>query len=251
MARRKLIAGNWKMNKTVAETRAFFRELRQHVDAATDVDVLLCPTFTCLAAAVEEAGGSVIAVGAQNVHWETSGAFTGEISAEMLLDIAVEYAIIGHSERRQYFGETDATVNGRLKAALSTGLKPIVCVGETLTQREQGETQSVVRTQLEHGLVDITAEQMMQTVVAYEPVWAIGTGMTATPEQAQEVHAFVRSLLRGQFGQVAEQVRILYGGSVKPENAADLMGQPDIDGGLVGGASLDVEKFLGIIHSSG
>jgi len=189
-------------------------------------------------------------VGAQSVHWAESGAFTAEISADMLKEIPVTHAIIGHSERRQYFAETDETVNLRLKAALAAGLTPVVCFGETLEQRQADETQTVVETQVKGGLADITADQMKNVILAYEPVWAIGTGMTATPEQAQEVHAFVRGLLNAAFGAVADDVQILYGGSVKASNAAELTGQPDIDGGLVGGASLKAEDFLGIIRNS-
>jgi len=250
MSRKILIAGNWKMNKTVAEALFLVDGLKAGASEMDAVEVLVCPPFTDLAAVVEATEGTPIMVGAQSVHWAESGAFTAEISAEMLREIPVPYAIIGHSERRQYFGETDATVNMRLKAALAAGLKPIVCFGETLEQRQANETQTVVETQVRGGLAEMSAEQMEQVVLAYEPVWAIGTGMTATPEQAQEVHAFVRRLLGELFGDVAEDVQILYGGSVKAANAAELMGQADIDGGLVGGASLKADDFLGIIRNA-
>jgi len=250
MSRKILIAGNWKMNKTVAEALFLVDGLKAGASEMDAVEVLVCPPFTDLAAVVEATEGTPIMVGAQSVHWAESGAFTAEISAEMLREIPVPYAIIGHSERRQYFGETDARVNMRLKAALAAGLKPIVCFGETLEQRQANETQTVVETQVRGGLAEMSAEQMEQVVLAYEPVWAIGTGMTATPEQAQEVHAFVRRLLGELFGDVAEDVQILYGGSVKAANAAELMGQADIDGGLVGGASLKADDFLGIIRNA-
>lgn len=250
MPRKTLIAGNWKMNRTVAEALELIDGLKVGAAEMDAVEVLVCPPFTDLAAVVEATEGTPIMVGAQSVHWAESGAFTAEISADMLKEIPVAYVIIGHSERRQYFGETDETVNLRLKAALAAGLKPIVCFGETLEQRQAAETQAVVETQVKGGLADMTAEQMKQVVLAYEPVWAIGTGMTATPDQAQEVHAFVRGLISELFGDVAEDIQILYGGSVKAANAAELMGQPDIDGGLVGGASLKAEDFLGIIRNA-
>ncbi len=249
MARKLLIAGNWKMNKTAAEAREFIDELKGQAAEMSHVDILVCPTFTSLSAAAAAAAGTAIAVGAQNVHWEASGAYTAEISAEMLLEVPVEYAIIGHSERRQYFAETDETVNARLKAALGAGLKPIVCVGETLAQREADETEAVVSAQIRDGLAGLTADDMASTTVAYEPVWAIGTGVTASPAQAQDVHALIRGLLRDMFGDVAEQVRVLYGGSVKAANATELMAQEDIDGGLVGGASLTVDAFIGIMQN--
>ena len=247
MARKTLIAGNWKMNKTVAEALPLIEALKARAAVMQGVDVAVCPPFTTLAAVAKAVAGTPIRVGAQNVHWEASGAFTGEISAAMLAEIPVTYAIIGHSERRQYFGETDETVNKRLKAALAAGLTPIVCVGELLAQRESGQTEKVVAAQIAKGLAGLSAEQVARTVIAYEPVWAIGTGRTATPPQAQEVHALIRALLRQAHGSVAESVRILYGGSMKKENARDLLSQPDIDGGLIGGASLKADEFLGII----
>ena len=247
MSRTPLIAGNWKMNKTVSEALELISGIKQGLARAPGVDILVCPPYTALATAVEATAGSPIAVGAQSVHWEESGAFTGEIAASMLTELGVKYAIIGHSERRQYFGETDASVNQRLKATLSAWLTPVVCIGETLAQREQGDTEAVVSGQIQGGFEGLTPEQMQRTVVAYEPIWAIGTGLTATPKQAQDVHAFVRSRLRSAFGDVADSVRVLYGGSVKPASTAALMAQPDIDGALVGGASLKAEDFLGII----
>jgi triosephosphate isomerase len=247
MSRRYLIAGNWKMNKTVAEGVALARDLRAQAVAAGAAELVVCPPFTTLAAVAAELRGSSIAVGAQNVHWEASGAFTGEVSGAMLHDIPVTHVIVGHSERRQFFGETDGTVNRRLKAALGAGLVPIVCVGETRAEREAGQTAAVVRRQVEAGLAGLTAETMATVVIAYEPVWAIGTGLNATPDQAQEVHAQIRALLAAGFGAgVAAATRILYGGSVKGDNATALLGQPDIDGALVGGASLKAADFLAI-----
>ena len=250
MARRVVIAGNWKMNKTAAETRALVSELKPGVSGVDAVDIVVCPPFTSLRAAVEEAQGSPISVGAQNVHWEESGAYTSEVSAAMLCEIPVQYVIIGHSERRQYFGETDETVNRRLKTALAAGLIPIVCIGEQLQEREDGKTESVVRKQVEQGFAGLSADQMRRTIVAYEPVWAIGTGVTATPEQAQETHAFVRSVLSDRFDTAtADAVRILYGGSMKPANCRDLIRQDDIDGGLIGGASLKAADFSAIVDA--
>ena len=236
MARKTLIAGNWKIEGLKAKAAAM-----------AAVDVVVCPPFTTLAAVAKAVAGTPIKVGAQNVHWAASGAFTGEISAAMLAEIPVSYVIIGHSERRQYFGETDATVNQRLLAALAAGLTPIVCVGELLDQREAGQTEAVVGEQIRLGLAGLSAAQLAQTVIAYEPVWAIGTGRTATPQQAQDVHAFIRAQLRQAHGAVADGVRILYGGSMKKENARELLSQPDIDGGLIGGASLKADDFMGII----
>lgn len=250
MARRPVIAGNWKMNKGVAEAVALLNDLLPQVKDIEDVEIVVCPTFTSLAAVSAAARGSNVGVGAQNVHWAESGAFTGEISAQMLGEIPVEYVIIGHSERRQYFGESDETVNARLKAALAAGLKPIVCVGELLEQRQTEQTEAVVGTQMAGAMAGLSAAEMAQVIIAYEPVWAIGTGLTASPEQAQAAHAFIRGEIRARYADVAEGVRILYGGSVKPGNAADLMGQPDLDGALVGGASLKTEDFCGIIRNS-
>jgi triosephosphate isomerase (TIM) len=226
-----LIAGNWKMHKGADETAAFSRALRERLAGLEGVDVAVCPPFVSLAAAVQALAGTEIAVAAQNVHWEEQGPFTGEVSPAMLLELGVYGAIVGHSERRQLFGETDEGVRRRTAAALEHGLWVIACVGETEQERERDQTEDVLRRQVS------VLEQHEHLVIAYEPVWAIGTGRTATPEQAQEAHAFIRSLL---------DVPILYGGSVKPDNAAELLGQPDVDGALVGGASLDVDSFAAI-----
>lgn len=250
MARSLIIAGNWKLNHNQAATRSMLEALKPLVAGVDSIDVVLCPVFTSLAAAVEATAGSNIAIGAQNLHWAADGAYTGEISASMLQEVGVDYVIIGHSERRQYFAETDATVNQRLNAALAADLAPIVCIGETLEQREAGNTHSVVGGQLDGSLAGIDAASMAKITLAYEPVWAIGTGVTASPEQAQDVHAFIRGWLREKYGELADQIRIQYGGSVKPGNAAELMGQEDIDGALVGGASLKAEDFNGIIQNS-
>lgn len=248
--RRILITGNWKMNLTVAEAMPLITQLKARAAEMAKADVAVCPPFTTLAAVVAATAGSPIAVGAQNVHWEDSGAFTGEISGPMLAAIPVRYVIIGHSERRQYFGETDDTVNRRTKAALKAGLTPIVCVGELLEQRDAGQTEVVVGRQMAAALADLTPEQAARVVIAYEPVWAIGTGRTATPAQAQEVHAFLRRQLQQAFGTVAQSMRILYGGSMKAKNAGELLAQPDIDGGLIGGASLVVDEFMAIVASA-
>lgn len=251
MSRKVIIAGNWKMNKTAAEGKALVAALKPLVAGINDVEIVVCPTFTSLAAVVEAAKGSNVKVGAQNVHWAESGAFTGEISAAMLKEIGVEYVIIGHSERRQFFGETDATVNSRTKAALAAGLIPLVCIGELLEEREGNRTEAVLDRQIRQGLAGMSAADMSKVVIAYEPVWAIGTGKTATPAMAQETHAFVRSVLKDMFGAaVAETVRIQYGGSMKPENAAELVAECDIDGGLIGGASLKADSFADLIKNS-
>ncbi len=250
MSRKIIIAGNWKMNKTAAEATALVSELKPLV-ADLNAEIVVCPTFTSLNAAVEAAKGSNIKVGAQNIHWAENGAFTGEISAAMLQEIGVEYVIIGHSERRQYFGETDATVNQRLQAALGAGLTVMVCVGELLEERENNQTEAVLDKQLRGGLANLTAADMEKVVIAYEPVWAIGTGKTATPEMAQETHAYIRKVLGDMFDSAtANKVRIQYGGSMKPENAAALVSQPDIDGGLIGGASLKADSFAALIKNA-
>ncbi|MBN1864379.1 MAG: triose-phosphate isomerase, partial [Victivallales bacterium] len=237
MSKKVIIAGNWKMNKTASEARDFveaFKPLVKDVEPG-DVSVVVCPPFTGLSEAVKAAAGSNVKVGAQNIHWEKSGAFTGEISGAMLKELGVEYVIIGHSERRQYFGETDETVNKRLKAALDCGLVPIVCIGELLEERESNKTEKVLDRQLRAGLAGMTTEQMEKTVVAYEPVWAIGTGKTATPDMAQDTHAFIRSVITDMFGAAAgASVCILYGGSMNPSNSGDLIRREDVDGGLVG-----------------
>ena len=245
----KFIAGNWKMNKTVAETRQFIRELIPLV-AGVKNRVALCVPYTDLAAAVEETKGTNIAVGAQNVHWAESGAFTGEISVAMLKEIGVEYVVIGHSERRQYFGETDETVLKRTLAALGGGLKPIVCVGETLAERESGKTRDVLARQISEGLKDVSAADIGSVVIAYEPVWAIGTGKTATNNEANEAIGFIRSLLAEKYGKdAADGVYIQYGGSMNEKNAEALLSMSEIDGGLIGGASLVPQKFEAIIKA--
>jgi triosephosphate isomerase len=238
------IAANWKMYKTVHEAVAFIKEFRTLVKDLHDVEIVVAPPFTALHSAVEAAHGSNIGIAGQNLHWEREGAFTGEVSAGMLREAGAEYAIIGHSERRRLFGETDQTVNRKLTAALASQLTAIVCIGETLEERDANQTLDVLDRQIKQGLDGLTADQIAALVIAYEPVWAIGTGRNATPAQAGEAHAHIRSRLRQWFGgTAADQCHILYGGSVKPDNAAALFAQPDIDGGLVGGASLDGEQF--------
>lgn len=245
--RKPIIAGNWKMHKTAAEAAAFVRELAPLVAGAA-ADVVVCPPFTALTAAKAALAGTGIKLGAQNLHWEKQGAFTGEISAPMLADAGCDHVIIGHSERRQYFAETDDGVNKKLHAALIVSLVPIVCVGETLAEREAGATETVVARQVRAGLAGLTPAQAADIVVAYEPVWAIGTGRTATAADANAVCAFIRRLVAELFGAAAaDAVRIQYGGSVKPENAAELMAMSDIDGALVGGASLDAATFAKIV----
>jgi len=248
MPRTKIIAGNWKMYKTPDQTRAFFRDFLPMVSTHTRDEIVVCPPAVDLNAALESAKGSNVAIGAQNVHWEKEGAFTGEISAEMLLAIGCTHAIIGHSERRQYFGETDDTVNLRLKAALEAGLTPIVCVGEVLEEREANLTEDVLRRQCTRAFHKVSTKKAGKLVVAYEPVWAIGTGKTATPQMASAAHALIRGEAASTFGQeFADQLRILYGGSVKPDNAKALMAEEEIDGALVGGASLDPKSFAAIV----
>jgi triosephosphate isomerase len=245
-----LIAGNWKMYRTARETAEPIRTLRGLVEDVTDVEMVVCPPFTALSAAVEAARGSRIAIGAQDCHWEKEGAFTGEVSVPMLADLGCSHVIVGHSERRQYFGETDASVDRKVEAVLAHGLTCIVCIGETLQEREAGRTLEVVERQVRGGLARHLGSPRL--VIAYEPVWAIGTGKTASPAQAQEAHGFVRRLVAGVAREaVAENVRILYGGSVKPENIAALMAQPDVDGALVGGASLDPSSFARIVRFRG
>jgi triosephosphate isomerase len=246
--RRKLIAGNWKMYKTVAEATALVEEIKKGVAGAPG-DALVAPPFTAIAAVVAAAKGSPVAVAAQNMHFEKEGAFTGEVSAPMLVDAGVTHVILGHSERRQYFAETDDGVAKKTKAALAAGLLPISCVGETLAEREAGRTMEVAGRQMDAILAAVTADEARKVVIAYEPVWAIGTGKVATPEQAQEVHAFIRSRIAAKHGQaVADALRILYGGSVKPDNVKGLMALPDVDGALVGGASLKADSFLKLVH---
>ena len=246
--RRPVIAGNWKMYKTRREAVTFIEELKPRVANVTHCEVVVAPAFTALADAAQAAKGSGIGIAAQDVHWDAEGAHTGDVSPKMLLDAGCSHVIIGHSERRHDHGETDEEVNRKLKAALAAGLTPIVCVGETLEERESNQTQQVLRRQFQGGFAGLTPSEFSRIIMAYEPVWAIGTGRTATPEQAQESHAYLRELARAQFGEEqAQAVRILYGGSVKPENIKGLMAQQDLDGALVGGASLKVDSFAGII----
>jgi triosephosphate isomerase len=245
------IAGNWKMNKTVAETVKFVKELRGLVAHERDVEIVVAPPFTAIHAAAEAARNSNIGIAAQDLYWERAGAFTGEISGPMLREAGAEYVIIGHSERRTLFGETDAAVNQKTAAAFAAGLEPIVCIGETLDQRERNQTFEVLDRQIKQGLDRLTADQIGQLVIAYEPVWAIGTGRNATPAQAADAHGHIRQRLHQWFGgPAAELCHIIYGGSVKPDNISDLIAQPDVDGALVGGASLDVKGFVEIVSRS-
>lgn len=246
--RRPLIAGNWKMYKTADEAADSVRQLAESVRAVADVDIMVAPPFTALAAVFAVIQDNPVALGAQNLHWEKEGAYTGEISAPMLKSAGCDYCIIGHSERRQYFGETDETVNKKIQAALRAELKPVVCVGETEKERDAEQTFSVLDKQLKKGLINLVSEQLETLIIAYEPVWAIGTGKTAGNDQAQEAHRFIRSVVEKNFGRaLSDGVRILYGGSVKPGNIVGLMEMPDIDGALVGGASLDAESFSQIV----
>lgn len=248
--RQAVIAGNWKMNKNRAEAKTLIEELKPLAAKAT-CGVVICVPFTNLETAVELTKGTNIKVGAENCHFEKSGAFTGEISADMLKEVGVEYVIIGHSERRQYFAETDITVNKRTKAALEAGLKVILCVGELLAEREQNITEEIVGLQTKIALIDITADQMKNIVIAYEPVWAIGTGKTATSEQANDVCAFIRSTVAKLYNKaVADALTIQYGGSMNPKNADELLAQPDVDGGLIGGASLKAEDFNVLLQAA-
>jgi triosephosphate isomerase len=247
--RRPVIAGNWKMFKTQAETHAFFAALKPLVAASTHCDIVVAPPFTSLAAAAEAAQGSAIYVAAQNLYWEARGAFTGEVSAQMIVDAGCKHVIIGHSERRQFFGEADEWVRKKTKAALDSGLTPIVCVGELLEERESGRTEAVLQRQFTDGLGSLTGLEFSRIIVAYEPVWAIGTGRTATPEMAAEAHRFLRKLVGSTFTpERAAGLRILYGGSVKPDNIKGLMAQVEIDGALVGGASLDAQSFASVVN---
>lgn len=248
--RKKIIAGNWKMNKTVADAKALAEAIKIDIGECLDVDVVLCPPFTALGAVSGIVDDCHIKLGAQDMHWEPEGAYTGEVSSGMLRDLYCNYVILGHSERRTYFGDTNETVNKKVKAAIAGMLVPIVCVGETLEERESGTTEAVVREQVEKSLAGL-GDDLQKVVIAYEPVWAIGTGKTATPEQAQEVHKFIRKLLTEIGGSgVAEGIRIQYGGSMKPANAAELLEQPDIDGGLIGGAALEARSFVEIVNTA-
>jgi triosephosphate isomerase len=250
--RKALIAGNWKMFKTLEEAVLFAEELALRVKDVSDREILVCPPSLYIPPLIHALADSSVFVGAQNVFWEDQGAFTGEVSAPMVKSTGARFAIIGHSERRQYFSETDETVNKRLNACLKAGITPIVCVGETLAERESGKTLDVIRNQMTKGLTNISTTQATHLVIAYEPIWAIGTGKTATPEIAQEVHGFIRSQVKDLFGpEIEGAIRILYGGSVKPDNIDILMAQADIDGALVGGASLEVSSFERIIRYRG
>lgn len=249
--RKKVIAGNWKMYKTNSEAKDLVEGLINNTKEIVKTKMIVCPPFTALSVVSELAAGGSIHVGAQNMYWEEQGAFTGEISTEMIKSTGATYVIIGHSERRQFFGETDGTVNKKLKAALQSGLNPIVCIGESLEERESGVTNDVVGNQVEKALAGISAEEMKKIILAYEPIWAIGTGKTASPDQAQEVHKFIRSTLTKLYNtEIAEVIIVQYGGSVKPENANELLSQPDIDGALVGGACLKAESFARIIKAA-
>ena len=250
--RKPVIAGNWKMYKTIAETVEFFTQIKPLVADAKHCEMVIAPPFTALGRAAELGEGMGIAISAQNLHWENEGAWTGEVSAAMIRDAGCRFTLIGHSERRQFFGETDRGVNRKIRAALAAGLETIVCVGELLAEREAAQTEKVLEKQLTGGLDGLTEQDFSRIIIAYEPVWAIGTGRTATPEIAQEAHRFIRLRL-GQLipPGAAERVRILYGGSVKPDNIGGLMAQPDIDGALVGGASLQAKSFAAIVHFPG
>ncbi|MCU0652296.1 MAG: triose-phosphate isomerase [Candidatus Omnitrophica bacterium] len=250
--RKTIIAGNWKMYKTLKEGQDLVIGLRRELYQIEDMDIVVCPPYTLIAYLADALETSNILVGAQDCYWQDEGAFTGEVSPKMLKDAGVQYVIIGHSERRQFFGETNETVNKKINAALLHNLTPIVCVGETLEQREKGFTFKVLDDHLQNGLKGINAENMLKIVIAYEPVWAIGTGKTATSQQAEEVHRYIRDLLNKMYNkEVAAEVRIQYGGSVKPENITELMQQPDVDGALVGGASLKIESFSEIVKKAG
>ena len=250
--RKKIIAANWKMNMTQAESERFVETFLRDCGEIIDVEVVIVPPFTSIAKVMEALGRAHnIKVGAQNMYWEKSGAFTGEISAALLRDLFVHYVVLGHSERRTLFGETDEMVNRKVRAAHEATLRPIVCIGETLEQRDKGNVEKILSIQLRGSLAGLTPKELQETVIAYEPVWAIGTGRNATPQQAQEAHAFIRKTLREMADDAtAERVRIQYGGSVKPENARELMSQPDIDGALVGGASLDPRSFAEIVKAA-
>jgi len=248
MTRKKFIAGNWKMNTTLDEARALAKEVVEKMGTVSDVDIAVCPPFTNLLAVAEVLKGSSVKLGAQDVHWEAKGAYTGKVSCSMLKSVGVTYVIIGHSEQRQYFGETDLTVNKKVKAVLAAGLLPIVCVGETLDERKSGKMDTVIKTQVEGAFDGVSASDAVKCTIAYEPVWAIGTGETATPQQANEAHIFIRKILSQIFGdETANSIRIQYGGSMKPDNAKALLAQSDVDGGLIGGAALKAADFQGIV----
>ena len=249
--RKTIIAGNWKMNKTLSETRAFAEEIKPMLGKPKWCEVVLCVPYVNIPAAVRLFKESRIAIGAENCHYESHGAYTGEVTAEMLKEAGVKYVIIGHSERRQYYNETDFTVNKKVHAALEAGLHPIICVGESLEQREMGVTMELIALQVKSALAGVAAEKVRRCVIAYEPIWAIGTGRTATAEQAAEVCTAIRAIIRNLYGaRVARSVTIQYGGSMNPKNAAELLAQPDVDGGLIGGASLKPDQFVDIINAA-
>lgn len=250
--RQPLIAGNWKMNKTVSQAEELAVNLKGGLGNKDGIEIVICPPFTSLEIVYRIIEGSNIGLGAQNLHWEEEGAYTGEISAPMIKELGCQYVIIGHSERRQYFGESNETVNRKVKAALKFDLTPIVCVGERLEEREEDKTSSVIESHIRGGLAGLGKEEISRIVVAYEPVWAIGTGKTATPQQANEVHNYIRQLLTDIHGEeIASRLRILYGGSVKPDNISGLMAETEIDGALVGGASLQADSFVEIVQQAG
>ncbi|MCG8515388.1 MAG: triose-phosphate isomerase [Halanaerobiales bacterium] len=248
--RKPLIAGNWKMNKTLEQAEELVQDLIQRLQGIDQVEIAICPPAVNLAGISNLVKDTNLRLGAQNMYWEESGAYTGEISAPMLKTVGVNYVIIGHSERREYFAETDQEVNRKVKAAFKAALRPIVCVGETLAEREQGQTRDKVREQVKAGLAGLTPEQLVELVIAYEPIWAIGTGKTASAEEANQVIAYIRRIVRSGFGASADLMRIQYGGSVKPDNIVELMTQPEIDGALVGGASLDPDSFTSIVRGA-
>ena len=246
--RRLIIAGNWKMYKTIKDGQELAVALKRELYKVENVDIVICPAYTLLAYLADDLEDSNIVIGAQDIYWQEEGAFTGEVSPVMLKDAGCQYVIVGHSERRQFFGDTNETVNKKIKACLKHGLTPIICVGENLQERESGNTFGVIQNHIQGSLADISALDIIKAVIAYEPVWAIGTGKTATGGQAQEVHKFIRDLLKKNYGnEVADSVRIQYGGSVKPENITELMHEPDVDGALVGGASLKIDAFKEIV----
>jgi triosephosphate isomerase len=250
MSRKPFIAGNWKMHNTIAEAEALIQGLLPRIGAIDDVEIVVAPVYLSLQAVVESARGSAVQVYAQNLHEKDAGAFTGEISAPMLVEIDVQGVILGHSERRQYYNETDRALQQKVPRALEAGLIPILCVGETEEERERGDTERRLRHQVQEGLEKVPVDRLHEVVVAYEPIWAVGTGLTATPEQAQEAIAFVRALVQGFDKEAGNQARVVYGGSLNAENAADILAQPDIDGALVGGASLDAESFAAIVEAA-
>ena len=248
--RKPIIAGNWKMNKTIAEAVEFVNDIKGKLNDA-DVDVVICAPFTLLKDLKEVTKGSNIKIGAQNMHFAENGAFTGEISSTMLKELSIDYVIIGHSERRQYFNETNETCNKKVLKALEVGIDPILCCGETLEERETDKTKDVVKTQVISGLANVKAEDLSKVVIAYEPIWAIGTGKTATAKQANDVISYIREVIASLYGELANQVRIQYGGSVKPSNVVEIMGQSDIDGALVGGASLEPADYIALVNYQG